>query len=87
MKANDSQRIYVKKYNNISESISHYLRTLARGNVYYKFREQRAVSNDIKKLISYLTHYSERRELYVEDILEIIEYNQLYRYDSISLYK
>ena len=87
MAANDSQRIYVKKYNNISESISHYLRTLARGNVYYKFREQRAVSKDIKKLISYLTHYSERRELYVEDILEVIEYNQLCRYDSISLYK
>tara|TARA_B100001142_G_scaffold330177_1_gene396789 strand:- start:8335 stop:9138 length:804 start_codon:yes stop_codon:yes gene_type:complete len=87
MAANDSQLIYVKKYNSISESISHYLRTLARVDAYHEFREQRVVSNDVKKLISYLTNYSERRELYVEDILEIIEYNQLCRYDTISFHK
>ena len=81
----NSSRVYVKKYSSISESISHYLRTLARVGAYSEFRQQRANSKDVKHIINYLINYSERRELYIDDLEEIIEYNQLYRYDNLSI--
>ena len=85
MKAHNSSRVYVKKYNSISESISHYLRTLARVDAYSEFRNQRANSKDVKYIINYLINYSERRKLYVDDLESIIEYNKLYRYDSLII--
>ena len=85
MQAYNSSRVYVKKYSSMSESISHYLRTLARVDAYSEFRKQRANSKDVKHIINYLTNYSERREFYVDDIKSIIEYNQLYRYDSLRI--
>jgi len=85
LKAQNSSRVYVKKYSSISESISHYLRTLARVNAYSEFRKHRALSQDVKYIIRYLTNYSERRELYISDIESIIEHNQLYKYDNLLI--
>ena len=39
----------------------------------------------LKEMIKYLDHYSERRELYVDDIKKIIDYNNLYKYDALEL--
>lgn len=85
MKAQNSSRVYVKKYSSISESISHYLRTLARASAYSEFRKKRANSKDVNYMINYLTNYSERRELYINDIETIIEYNRLSRYDTLVI--
>ena len=85
LKAQNSSRVYVKKYSSVSESISHYLRTLARAGAYSEFRKQRANSNDVMHIINYLTNYSERREVYIDDIESIIEYNKLCQYDTFTI--
>ena len=85
LKAQNSSRVYVKKYNNISESISHYLRTLARAGAYSEYRKHRANSKDVLHVINYLTNYSERRKLYIDDVRSIIQYNKLDRYDTLKI--
>lgn len=88
IKANGSGdvEIYVKKYNSISSSIFDYLRTLAKGYAYNDFRKIRIESVDVIDMIKYLDYYSERRELYVNDLESIIKYNNLIYYDTLEVY-
>ena len=88
IKANGSgdAEIYVKKYNSISSSIFDYLRTLANGYAYNDFRKIRVEPVDVTDMIKYLDHYSERRELYINDLELIIEYNKLVDYDNLEIY-
>tara|TARA_B100000902_G_scaffold383827_1_gene423183 strand:- start:3062 stop:3892 length:831 start_codon:yes stop_codon:yes gene_type:complete len=86
LEANNSSLIYVKKYNNIGESISHYLRTLAGVSAYSLFRESRANSEDVMCTIRFLHKYSERRGAYIDDLETIIDYNNLLYYDSLTFY-
>ena len=85
LEANNSSLVYVKKYNTISESISHYLRTLAKGYAYENYRINRLKDTSSIELIQALMMYSERRELYVKDLEAIIEYNNLTIYDDFEL--
>jgi len=80
-----SEPIYVRKYDDILASISHYLRILAIGDSYKEFRQYRLEGFVNLELLPYLVKYSERRELYIDDVKEIIEYNNLYIYDSFEL--
>ena len=77
--------IYVKKYDSLLNSISNYLRTLATGYAYDEFRKKRLELVDWKEMIRYLDQYSERRELYVDDLESIIDYNNLCKYDTLEL--
>ena len=80
-----SSPVYVKKYNDISSSISDYLRTLAKSHAYTDFRMHRKGYDSVLNLIKYLTHYSERREQYVKDLELIIKHNNLFIYDSLDV--
>ena len=77
--------IYVKKYDSLLNSISNYLRTLATGYAYDEFRKKRLELVDWKEMIRYLDQYSERRELYVDGLESIIDYNNLCKYDTLEL--
>jgi len=77
--------IYVKKYDSLLNSISNYLRTLATGYAYDEFRKKRLELVDWKEMIRYLDQYSERRELYIDDLESIIDYNNLCKYDTLEL--
>ena len=81
--SHDSLPVFVHKYNSILSSISHYLRTLATGYAYSEFRIKRASQDSVINMIPYLKNYSERRDLYVEDIQKLITYNNLSMYDSL----
>ena len=83
--SSNSKPVYVKKYIDISSSVSDYLRTLAKGNSYLEYRKQRLEFKNVNNLIQYLTKYSERRELYIKDIALIIDYNNLTQYDTIQI--
>tara|TARA_Y100000766_G_C18904218_1_gene604960 strand:+ start:1024 stop:1776 length:753 start_codon:yes stop_codon:yes gene_type:complete len=85
LEANNSSLVYVKKYNNISESISHYLRTLAKGYAYENYRVNRLKDITSIELIQELIMYSERRDFYVKDLKSIIDYNNLTIYDHLEL--
>jgi len=79
----NSLPIYVRKYDNILSSVSDYLRILATGDSYREFRIRR-LSTDTN-IVMYLTKYSERRELYTNDITSIINYNNLYQYNNLTI--
>ena len=72
------------KINNfILSSVSDYLRILATGDSYIEFRIRRLSADT--NIVMYLTKYSERRELYTNDITSIINYNNLYQYNNLII--
>ena len=81
----DDQKIYVKKYSNISESIAHYFLTLGRHSAYQNFRNLRSKNVNVDDLIKSLNLYSEMGEDYTALLEKIIEWNDLKKYDSYQI--
>ena len=79
------QTIYLRKYNDISESIYDYFVTLGRSRHYSKFRRARMQTDSVELLLPHLINYSERREHYVLQLATMIRFNQLKRYDHYQL--
>ncbi|WP_323756053.1 glucosaminidase domain-containing protein [Roseivirga sp.] len=77
----DGETIYLRKYDDFADSIEDYLKTVARVNVYREFRAARLVTTDPFKLITHLSHYSERREEYVIELSAMIRFNELTQFD------
>ncbi|MEQ8584026.1 MAG: glucosaminidase domain-containing protein [Marinoscillum sp.] len=84
-KSRNGTRIFLRKYENISESIVDYFETVARAQAYRHFREARKNTNEVTSLVPYLRYYSERRDEYVEQLQTIIRQNDLTRYDGHQL--
>ncbi len=78
--------IYLRKYENIMESVEDYFHILARGHAYTEFRAARAESDNVYELIWYLKNYSEKRNQYVIMLRNVIVANNLTRYDSYRLH-
>lgn len=78
------RKIYVKKYKSLIESVDDYFLTIARGP-YRRFRWARTREDNPFQLINHLTRYSEQRGEYVQRLREVIEKNDLQRYDSYYL--
>ncbi|WP_176700048.1 glucosaminidase domain-containing protein [Roseivirga seohaensis] len=78
----DGETIYLRKYEDFADSIEDYLKTVARVNAYREFRAARLVTSDPYKLISHLSHYSERREEYVIELSAMIRFNELTKFDN-----
>jgi Bax protein len=81
----DGIMIYLKKYDNIAQSVEDYFITLANSWAFDEFRNKRYVSDNPFELIWYLNNYSELRNDYVKKVGEIIIQNNLTRYDSCVL--
>lgn len=81
----DGIMIYLKKYDNIAQSVEDYFLTLANSWAFDEFRNKRYVSDNPYELIWYLNNYSELRNDYVKKVGEIIIQNDLTRYDSCVL--
>ena len=77
--------VYLRKYDDISQSIESYFITLGRSRAYHDFRKARAKTDDVYALIPHLRLYSERREAYVAQLGTMIRFNGLRRYDSYRI--
>ncbi len=77
--------IYLRRYNNLSESIHDYFGVVARAKPYKKFREARDTTDDVNTLLPLLRYYSELRDEYVVQLATIIRQNDLMQYDSYTL--
>ena len=77
--------IYLRKYDSLFESIYDYLFTIAKANAYKQFREARLYSDNPYRLIWYLSNYSEMRYEYVRSLRNVIEFNDLHKYDEYTL--
>lgn len=81
----EGETIYLRKYEDFAESIEDYLKTVARVNAYREFRAARLVTSDPFKLITHLSHYSERREEYVVELSAMIRFNELTQFDHYMI--
>ena len=78
-------RIFLRKYADVSESITDYFETVGRSRAYRKFRTARTVSSNVDELLPHLKYYSERREAYVDQLRTIIRQNDLTQYDDYQI--
>jgi len=81
----DGLVIYLKKYENLTQSVEDYYLTLANSWAFDEFRNKRYESDNPYELIWYLNKYSELRNDYVKKVGEIIVQNNLTKYDSCTL--
>ncbi|WP_321316336.1 glucosaminidase domain-containing protein [Labilibaculum sp.] len=78
----DSTSIYVRSYASIEESVNDYFETIARVNAYEEFRQERYTSEKPFELIPLLNRYSEIGDVYTDKLKQLIESNDLTKYDS-----
>ena len=74
--------IYVKKYQNLEQSIEGYYRMMARGRAYKQFRDARLKTDNPFEIIPFLDHYSELRHEYVKRLYFMIKSNKFYELDD-----
>lgn len=76
-----TKTIWLRKYDNIEDSIRSYYKTLAHSRSFKGFRKLKMKTNDPYKLVKELEHYSELREVYTKELAQIIKFNKFYLYD------
>lgn len=82
----DEQQVFLKKYNNVAESIDHYFLTLGRHKAYRRFRLKRNEDVDVFDLIETLDNYSENGSEYTLLLKKVIKWNDLQKYDHYSIH-
>ena len=75
----------IAMYDSILDSVRAYILTINRGTAYTQLRQIRNTTLNPIQLAEGLTNYSERREYYVSEIKQIIEFNKLCGYDKFKL--
>ena len=78
-------KVYVKKYNSVSESIEHYFLTIGRNRAYRSFRLKRFEEANVYQLIDELNTYSENSDEYTRMLKHIIRWNKLERFDRYRI--
>ncbi|MGB6128009.1 MAG: glucosaminidase domain-containing protein [Psychrilyobacter sp.] len=77
-----NKQVYLRSYPTLKESISDYMKLLARHKAYSEFRKELQTTDDYKILVPKLDKYSEMEEVYIKRLLATIEHNKLYQYDG-----
>ena len=83
----EGRAIYLRKYDNLHDSVYDYFYTVSRANAYKEFRKARRETQDPFVLIKHLLNYSEMREEYVEILRKVIQQNELTKFDNYQLAK
>lgn len=83
--AREEYQVYLRKYNNIAESVMDYFKTIGRAPAYANFRRKRSETQDIRELLPYLESYSERGEEYIAQLLGMIRFNDFQEYDKFQI--
>lgn len=83
--AANQNNVFLRKYDDISQSIEDYFVTLGRARPYRSFREAKSQTDNIDALLPHLKHYSERGMAYVYQLKTIIRQNELTKYDNYQL--
>lgn len=74
--------VYLKKYNNINESIYGYILTLSRVHNYESFRHELLMGKSSLDLIVHLKDYSELKDEYTDKLKGIIIFNSFQEFDA-----
>lgn len=77
--------IWLRSYNNMSESIVSYFEILSTSRAFKSLRAARAATSDPMSLLPHLRNFSERRSAYTRQLKTMIQQNNLTQYDSYEL--
>lgn len=80
-KRNGKRTIWLRKFYSIEESIREYYKLIGRGKSFKEFRELRYITDKPLEIITKLDKYSEIGDRYALELMNIIEYNNLTKYD------
>ena len=83
----DQKTIYLRKYDSLIGSVIDYMFTIGRADGFKEFRDMRIISDNPYRLIWFLHRYSEKRLEYIVSLRDMIEHNDLSRYDKYKLVK
>lgn len=78
---NGTRTIWLRKFNTIEESIKAYYKLIAKGKSFQEFREVRYETDNPFEIITKLDKYSEIGDKYAQELMGIIKYNNLTKYD------
>lgn len=81
----NNTRIFLRSYDNLSQSITDYFQVLSRHRAYKTLRKARLTTKDPYELVDHLKHYSERKKWYVDQLKQVIRQNNLTRYDQYRI--
>jgi Bax protein len=81
----DGKSIYLRKYNDLQESMDDYFKVIACGP-YSQFRDARKRTNSLGVLIPQLVNYSENKNAYTQDLINIIQKNNLDVFDHYAIH-
>ncbi|MCK5759952.1 MAG: glucosaminidase domain-containing protein, partial [Candidatus Delongbacteria bacterium] len=79
-----NKKVYLKKFKNLAESIDAYFVLIATGP-YATFRAENLKNHDSLSLVKHLHRYSEKKEVYVKELEQIIESNDLRKFDTYRI--
>lgn len=85
LKARGDKRVYLRSYENMSESIIHYFEILARSRSYKSLREARQRTDDPFELLPHLKNFSERKLAYTTQLKKMIIRNNFTQFDSYEI--
>jgi len=80
----NNRTIWLKKFNSLDDAVRDYYNTIARVRIYKKLRGLRIRYDDPYKITPGLDKYSEMGQSYVDNVNQVIKYNNLIRYDQLS---
>lgn len=86
MNPDQQTEIYVRRYDDVYQSVEHYFYFIAKLSSYEKFRKKRWERSPTPDLVRLLKSYHETNE-YTSLIESIIQKNDLEKYDNISIEK
>lgn len=78
-------KVYLRKFDDLEQSIDTYYVMLATGKPFAAFRKVRMKTSNPDTLIQSLKMYSERRGSYIADLAQLIKASHLKRYDSFKI--
>jgi len=81
----ENGHIHVRVYDDFSQSVDDYFKTLATARAYRSLREALQETSEVDKLIPHLKYYSERRMEYVNQLKKVIDQNNLTQYDHYRI--
>jgi len=81
-KKRGNQTIYLKEYTSITDAVRDYYKILAVGKAFEEFRVEKMKTDDPYILVNYLDKYSERGNLYSQELASVIRHNNLIKYDK-----
>lgn len=81
----DTRTVWLRSYNNMSESIISYFEMLSTSHAFKELRNARTTTSDPIMLLPHLKNFSERRNAYTRQLKAMIQQNDLTRYDDFEL--